>query len=172
MTPDERAEDNISLNREWNTDAAIRKQIAAEIADAVATAKCPECYVKNLAQYQDKYGIVEHEWTKEQCLEAMKMIHYDRMDLERKTRQAVEEALTHSVSEQIPKYFRKGQAEAYADAAKIAHDLAVRINYIASCREDVADYLNYREKIEIETCKAIAKEIHARAAEVASEQGH
>lgn len=76
----------IEGNREKWTNAQLRDAISTALREYGS--KCPECEVKSLAQYQDKYGIDETEWTKEQAIKAMRMIHYDRMDLLRQIKQA------------------------------------------------------------------------------------
>lgn len=88
LTPRELAEKMLRAfgTHELKSDALA--EVEHLFTAAIAKAECPECRVKSLAQYQDKYGIDPEEWTKEQCIEAMRAIHYDRMDLLYEIKQA------------------------------------------------------------------------------------
>lgn len=104
-------------------------ELESLIQAGLTQAICPECRTKSIAQYQDKYGIVPEEWTQEQCLEAMKSIHYDRMELEWKIKEAKKEAYEQGLEvgnaklkENFKHWTDVAMKEAYEDAAKIVFE--------------------------------------------------
>lgn len=93
-------------------------EAALKVVEAVKAELCPECRVKSLAEYQDKYGIVKNEWSLEQALEAMRSIHYDRMELLRQIQEAREAAIEDAAQAVNSYMYEKGLSVELIDLAE------------------------------------------------------